>query len=618
MAIAFVQADGMGAGLNRGGNVTTAMSTTTGNFLVALVTQNGFHVVTSVTDTAGNTYAQAFTKQQATFNEQMDLWYAMNITGNASNVTTFNGASTPVNCEVQEWSGIALTSALDQTGTATTSGGTPSVTASGATTVANELIVGVIETVIDTVNSAGSGYSNFSADPYSNISTGIESKIVSSTGTYSADFGTGSSQNKILGIATFKAAASNIAWDAASNSGYQASLSSYSWSHTCTGTNLGLIVNVSIFATGTVSSITYNSVAMKFVRSDVIGVYRNEIWRLEAPATGSHTVAVTLSASLTSIAGADSYTNVNQTDMVEVHTGATGSTSTAPTATVTTVTDNSFVISGLTTSNGSMTVAGGQTQRNNQSGALGTGAIADKGPITPVGSSTPSWSAVGALDSWALGVVVLEPVSGTAYAQSFTGGLALSGSLVKTTQHPLSGGLALTGSITKKTNRTLTGGLVSTGVLTKQSAKGFTASLSLAGSIVKKITKGLTGTLNLTGLLTASHVYFKTFTANLNLSGSLAKKTFKNSLTGGLALAGTVSKKTIKAPFTASLGLTGFFQSLYQRFFNKRTSLNLVVPSPLILNLSVPSALVVNLTVPSALILNLVVPSAISLTVQTT
>lgn len=202
---------------------------------------------------------------------------------------------------------------------------------------------------------------------------------------------------------------SGIYFDAASNSGYKAALSTYNWSHTTTGTNLGLLVNVSIFATGTVTGVTYNSVALQFIRFDSIGVYRNEIWVLEGPTLGTNNVVVTLNTSLTSIASAASYTGVNQTEMVESNTGTTGSGVSSPSLSLATTTDQAWIIDGLTTSDTSMSVTGSQTQRDNNSGALGTGALGDLGPVTPTAMKTMSWSAVTITDSWALSVIAIDP-----------------------------------------------------------------------------------------------------------------------------------------------------------------------------------------------------------------
>ncbi len=72
-----------------------------------------------------------------------------------------------------------------------------------------------------------------------------------------------------------------IDFDAASSSAYQASLSSYSWSHTTSGTNRLLIVGVSIFAIGTVTSVTYNGTNLSFLRSDTNGLLRCGLWWLQ-------------------------------------------------------------------------------------------------------------------------------------------------------------------------------------------------------------------------------------------------------------------------------------------------------------------------------------------------
>jgi len=291
---------------------------------------------------------------------------------------------------------------------------------------------------------------------------------------------------------------SAIAWDASSNSGYKASLSTYSWSHILGAwqSNPGLLVNVSIFATGTVTSVTWGGVNLEFERADQTGVYRNEWWQLSAPLNGTRTIVVTLNTSLTSIASADSYTGVNQTDMVETATGATGSISTAPTASVTTVDDKSWVVSGLTTSDATMSVAGGATQRNNQTGALGTGAVSDSGVITPVGSVTMSWSTVGVSDSWVLGLIVLDPTTGTVYSM----GLA---AVYK--------GAAI---LTKATARTLPSASYKTsGVLTSAVAFGatLTATYSATGAITKRIVAKLlpAATYKGTGAITKRGLAYK-------------------------------------------------------------------------------------------------------------
>lgn len=362
-------------------------------------------------------------------------------------------------------------------------------------------------------------------------------------------------------------AAGTIQWDAASNSGYKASLSTYSWSHTVgAAAHPGLLVNVSIFVTGTVTSVTYNSVSLQFVRADTIGVYRNEIWKLAAPATGAHNIVVTLNTSVTSIASADSYSGVDQTDIVESHTGATGSTSTAPTVSTTPLDYDSWLVSGLTTSDTSMTVAGNATQRNNQTGALGTGAMSDVGPISPPVLTTMSWSAVGTLDSWALGVVVLDPYSSNAYSAVFTAVYSAAGTLSKKISRQLTASYKATGGLAKLLARVLIATYKTSGVLTKLSSALLTASYktsglltvrsltrsfaglyTTSGSLVKRLTRSLSGTYRTSGVLSTAHQRFVTLTATFRTTGSL-NRTISRTFSGLFSSSGSLTTATFR-PF---------------------------------------------------------------------
>lgn len=221
----------------------------------------------------------------------------------------------------------------------------------------------------------------------------------------------------IFQLPSFKIPAQpGIVFDTASGSGYQAALSSYSFSHVI-GSGLSdrcLIVGVSLFATGSVSSVTYNSVAMSFVRGDTNGIYRSEIWRLVAPSIGSNSVAVTLSGSLTSIANAQSYSGVDQASPIDANNGSNG-TSTPAAASVTTVIAKDRVVGVLATKTASgVTSQAGQSPRTSASGALGTGASADKGLVDSPASTTLTWNGITALDNWAVSLAALTPVQAVA------------------------------------------------------------------------------------------------------------------------------------------------------------------------------------------------------------
>ena len=139
-------------------------------------------------------------------------------------------------------------------------------------------------------------------------------------------------------------------------------------------------------------------------------MYRSELWQLVAPTVGSIVIAVTLNASLTSIANAQNYYNVHQSSPVEAQHAASGTGATASDA-VTTINDGARVTGNLTTSAASgVTSDSGQQSRSIASGALGTDASDDELVLTAA-STTLQWTGLGALDTWIVGLASLRPPS---------------------------------------------------------------------------------------------------------------------------------------------------------------------------------------------------------------
>ena len=211
-----------------------------------------------------------------------------------------------------------------------------------------------------------------------------------------------------------------IAYDAASNSGYQTA-STYSWAtHRTTGSNLLLLVGVSMLsvAGSSVSSITYdgNALSLVRVRTSATGTIRVEIWKLVAPATGVKTIAVTLSAALDSIASASTFTGVDQTTPTEAdndNSATNGIDAADATVDVTTIADNDWVFDCVATDDTAITVGAGQTSRTNVTGTLGSGATSTEGPKTPAGVVTMSWTDIAALQTWTTVGVAVRPVDVT-------------------------------------------------------------------------------------------------------------------------------------------------------------------------------------------------------------
>lgn len=208
-----------------------------------------------------------------------------------------------------------------------------------------------------------------------------------------------------------------IAFDAASNSGYQTAQGNYSWNHTCTGNFLELLVGISMLsvAGSSVSSITYGGVQLTFVnaKASVSGAVRAELWRLTAPPTGTNSIAVTLSTALDSAGGAISLTNVDQETPLEGTANASATNVGAADATVgiTTVVQYDWAVSVVATTDTAITVGTGQTQRSNVTGTLGSGGTSTKGPITTAGADTEYWTNVAALATWSIIATGVRPYS---------------------------------------------------------------------------------------------------------------------------------------------------------------------------------------------------------------
>lgn len=231
----------------------------------------------------------------------------------------------------------------------------------------------------------------------------------------------GRTQPAVPLIKKFLSKTTVLRFDYASNSGYQAASSTYSWTHTCSWSDRFLAVDISVFSVPgtTVSSITYNGVALSLIglRSSVTGALHVECWGLVNPTSGPNTIAVTLSTSVISSGTAVSYSGVDQTTPYEAFNSnqATNVGAADATVSITTITDNDWVHAVVATDDGS--VVAGQTSRNNVTGAAGTGANEDtNGVVTPAGIQAMSYTGVGAAATWVIGSYGLRQVQTNASA----------------------------------------------------------------------------------------------------------------------------------------------------------------------------------------------------------
>jgi hypothetical protein len=178
-----------------------------------------------------------------------------------------------------------------------------------------------------------------------------------------------------------------IAFDATSSA--SGSGDPITWSHTCTGSNLYLLVQV-VSATATApSSVTYNGVVMSLVYT--INT-KNRVYGLANPATGANTVSITFGFGGNHGGVAASYTGVkptSQPDSTGTTTGNGAGGITNLSASTTTVDDNSWPIGFFQCDPSSVTAGASTTVRNSLNMTTYQMGICDSNAAkTPAGSAT--------------------------------------------------------------------------------------------------------------------------------------------------------------------------------------------------------------------------------------
>jgi hypothetical protein len=204
-----------------------------------------------------------------------------------------------------------------------------------------------------------------------------------------------------------------IAFDAAASAQSTAGATSLTYTHTVgAGLSNGiLVVGVSSgnpnAACVTVSTITYNGVSLTQIRADTHtdvseGGVDSELWYLLAPASGVHSVVVTMSGAASGNfgVGSVSFSGVDQVSPIDAQNGGFSTTGgqTSVSHSVTTVANNAWVMDNLMFSgsggSATATVGGTQTQQWNLTMTFGyvIAAGSTLGPITPAGSTAISWT----------------------------------------------------------------------------------------------------------------------------------------------------------------------------------------------------------------------------------
>lgn len=220
--------------------------------------------------------------------------------------------------------------------------------------------------------------------------------------------------------------------------------SSFTFSHTCTGTDLVLIVGVSLLGSvgRTVTGITYNGVALTSIGNAANATtYRVEFWQLIAPATGTHNVVVSTGGPPDSVSiGSLSFTGAHQTTPVSGFTSATGN-SANPAVTVTSTTNS--MVATVCIDAGSTSLTCDKTIRWNA--VLGTDTPRGGG-ATAAGASSVTTTFTGSNNLWAiLGISIDPSSSNVTTTQTITGTARIQATTTKT----ITGTARIQGTTTK-------------------------------------------------------------------------------------------------------------------------------------------------------------------------
>ncbi len=183
--------------------------TKSGDLLVLSVSEytGATNHLTSVTDSAGNTWTRIGAYDVSGHNSNGELWYVANAAP-VTTVTVHVATAASVAFEVGEFSGVATVSPLD-TSTGTSNTGTAASSGTANTSVANELVVGFVagHNNAQAISVSSPGYTNqgqqtTSAGTIATVVTGYQVVGAPGSQSYAGTFGT--AMYWAAGIAVFK------------------------------------------------------------------------------------------------------------------------------------------------------------------------------------------------------------------------------------------------------------------------------------------------------------------------------------------------------------------------------------------------------------------------------
>jgi hypothetical protein len=344
------------------------------------------------------------------------------------------------------------------------------------------------------------------------------------------------------------------------------------WSHTCTGTNLLLVVGVNCTVnpdTGLSTTATYNAVSMTS-----LGVVHSggstsgyvQFFYLINPASGANNVVVTAAGSTGGAVdyggGSISFTGVHQTTpLSSPFTNTANGTSVS--VNVTGTTSGNMVVDTACAGTSMTSVGGSQTQRihaNTGSGAaanqLGLSTAAAGGTVTMTWNGGADFWGIIAAEVLAAGGAAVTATSSPLFALAGPGaqgplafqwqqrsGVDPSGGLFTTS---LAGSVTPTGALANQDNKALAGSSTATGTPAKQAQKPLAGSSTSTGALAKQAQKAFAGSSTPSGTLTSIKVVLRAFAGSVTATSTLVKQIAK-ALAGSTSPSGTLAKQDAKA-----------------------------------------------------------------------
>src|SRR5579872_6530235 len=161
--------------------------------------------ISSVTDSAGNTYALAVGPTRGTAMTQA-IYYAKNIAGGSNTVTVaFNSAASNPDVRILEYNDVDTTAPLDGTAAAVGSSNTAN-SGSATTSNANDLIMGADTVYTGNLGPGPAFTARIITSPDSDLA---EDRVVTAAGSYNATAPLSASGNWVMQMAAFRQKASN-------------------------------------------------------------------------------------------------------------------------------------------------------------------------------------------------------------------------------------------------------------------------------------------------------------------------------------------------------------------------------------------------------------------------